>query len=109
MAIIIAKDNTVFNCDNVASITSDGNKVVVQYDQNGGPARELSFEKSASLEAAIIAAKLAGDSVKAEFLAKEGETSILPATAAAIAAGNGAGGTVQIISTMVLQAVGEVA
>lgn len=105
MAIVIAKDNTIFNCDNVASISEDGGKIMVGYDENGGPAVELTFARSASLESSILALKRQGADAKSEAMQKEAEDSILPATVEAVAAGNGADGEIKIISTMVLSSV----
>ena len=101
MAIVIAKDDTIFNCDGVLAITpnaDDTKKVNVLY-ANGDTA-SLEFEQSAALAAAIKTAGLkknAAGEAKAVELQEASIEGILPSVAEVVAVGNGADGQVRII------------
>ncbi len=99
MAIIIAKDNTILNCDNVASIVQgDSNtKYIVSYDSNGGDDKEIEFERSPSLTAALVYTKANKQEAKGEELETVALGAIAPSLNKAVAAGNGAGGEVKIV------------
>ncbi len=99
MAIIIAKDNTILNCDNVASIVQGDSdtKYIVSYEANGSAAKEIEFERSPSLTAALLYTKANKQEAKGEELEVVAKGAIAPSLNKAVAAGNGAGGEVKIV------------
>tara|TARA_B100000575_G_scaffold285647_1_gene281227 strand:+ start:6282 stop:6653 length:372 start_codon:yes stop_codon:yes gene_type:complete len=101
MAIVIAKDDTIFNCDGVLAITPDaGNNEKVNILYANGDVASLEFEQSAALTAAINNAnskKTEAGEAKAEELQIASIEGILPSVAEVVAVGNGADGQVRII------------
>ena len=98
MAIVIAKDDTVFNCNGVLAIAPNAdetNKVNVLYAN--GDVASLEFEQSAALAAAIKTAELQKREAKVAELQEASMEGILPSVAEVVAVGNGADGQVRII------------